>query len=177
VVFVREIDDRELTFGISGLLYKSNLLMYDHQTESLWLQVKRRAVTGPMTGAKLKRLPSTVTSWEKWRKRNPQTKVLSLKTGHVRDYSKDPYADYYQSRKGLFSFLKPGPGAKEKELVIGVELEGKANAYRGRSISLVYDKETDTVTVQDETGKTIDHMATYWMVWKGIYPETVLYGH
>ena len=165
--------------------------MYDHQTESLWLQVKRRAVTGPMTGAKLKRLPSTVTSWEKWRKRYPQTKVLSIKTGYVRDYSKDPYADYYQSRKGLFSFLKPGPGAKEKELVIGVELEGKANAYRlemlrdkeeitdeinGRSsISLIYDKETDTVTVQDETGKTIDHMATYWMVWKGIYPETVLY--
>ena len=63
-----------------------------------------------------------------------------------------------------------------------------ANAYRleilrdkekitdeidGRSISLIYDKETDTVTVQDETGKTIDHMTTYWMVWKGIYPETI----
>ena len=164
--------------------------MYDHQTESLWLQVKRRAVTGPMTGAKLKRLPSTVTSWEKWRTRYPQTEVLSLKTGYVRDYSNDPYADYYQSRSGLFSFLKPGPWAREKELVVGVELAEKANAYRlemlrdkqeitdeinGRSISLRYDNETDIITVQDEKGETITHMVTYWMVWKGIYPETVLY--
>ena len=166
--------------------------MYDHQTESLWLQVKRRAVTGSMTGAKLKRLPSTVTSWEKWRNEYPQTQVLSLKTGYVRDYSSDPYEDYYQSKRGLFSFLTPGPGAEEKELVIGVELDGKTNAYRldmlrekqeitdvihGRSINLRYYKKTDTFTVQDETGMTIDYMATYWMVWKGIYPETELFGN
>ena len=164
--------------------------MYDRQTESLWLQVKRQAVTGPMAGAELKRLPSTITSWERWRKRYPQTKVLSLKTGHIRDYSNDPYKDYYQSQRGLFSFLKPGPGAKEKELVIGIELEGVANAYRletlrdkreitdeinGSSIRIRYDKETDTVTVQDEKGETIDHMATYWMVWIGVYPETELF--
>ena len=164
--------------------------MYDIQTESLWLQVKRRAVTGTMTGAKLKRLPFTVTSWEKWRKRYPKTKVLSLKTGHRRDYSTDPYEEYYENKKGLFSFLKPGPGVKEKELVIGVEFAEKAKAYplkilrdkqgipdelNGRSISLKFDKETDTVTVQDEKGKTIDHVITYWMVWKGIYPESVFY--
>lgn len=86
--------------------------MYDNQTESLWLQVKRRAVAGPFTGAKLKRLPFTFTSWEKWRKRYPNTKVLSLETGHIRDYSNDPYEEYYESKKGLFSFLKPGPGGK-----------------------------------------------------------------
>jgi hypothetical protein len=145
-----------------------------------------------MTGAKLKRLPSTVTSWEKWRNEYPQTQVLSLKTGYVRDYSSDPYEDYYQSKRGLFSFLKPGPGAGAKELVIGVELDGKTNAYRldmlrekqeitdvthGRSIKLRYDIKTDTVTVKDETGMTIDYMATYWMVWKGIYPETELFGN
>jgi len=165
--------------------------MYDHQTESLWLQVKRKAVTGPMTGAKLERLSSTVTSWEKWRKRYPNTKVLSLKTGYSRDYSNDPYEEYYQNRKGLFSFVKPGPGAKEKELIIGVEIEGKTKAYRlkmlrdkeeitdefnGRPIRLRYDKKTDTVAVQVEKGQTLDHMVTYWMVWKGVYPETELYG-
>ena len=164
--------------------------MYDHQTESLWLQVKQKAVTGPLTGAKLKKLSSTITSWEKWQKRYPGTKVLSLETGYLRDYSNDPYGDYYQSKKGLFSFLKPGPGAREKELIIGVESEGKASAYRleilrvkqeitdainGSSISLRYDADTDTVTVQDEKGETITHMVTYWMVWKGIYPDTSLY--
>ena len=99
--------------------------MYDHQTESLWLQVRRRAVTGPMTGTKLKRLPSTVTSWKKWRRKHPQTEVLSLKTGYLRDYNRDPYEEYYESKKGLFSFLRPGPGARDKELVIGVEMGGK----------------------------------------------------
>lgn len=172
------------------MLYKSNLLMYDHQSESLWLQVKRRAVTGSMAGTKLKRLPSTVTSWEKWRKRYPGTMVLSINTGHVRDYTSDPYANYYQSRSGLFSFLKPAPGAMEKELVIGLESEGTAKAYRletlrqrqvikdginDRSISIRYDQATDTVTVQDENGASLDHISTYWMVWKGIYPESLLF--
>ena len=87
--------------------------------------------------------------------------------------------------------MKPGPGAREKELIIGVESDGKAKAYRleilrdekeitdeinGRLISLSYNKETDTVTVTDKDGEIIDHMTTYWMVWRGIYPETVLLG-
>lgn len=190
-VFVREINDREFTFGVSGLLYKSNLLMYDHQTESLWLQVKRRAVTGPMTGTRLKRLPSTITSWEKWQKKYSETRVLSFKTGYTRDYSKDPYEDYYRSSRGLFGFLKPGPGAEEKEIVIGVEVEGDARAYwlktvkhnkeitdtvSGRRIKLKYSEATDLVTVQDDKEELLDHVTTYWMVWKGIYPETVLHG-
>jgi len=164
--------------------------MYDHQTESLWLQVRRQAVTGPMTGAKLKRLPSTVTSWEKWRIKHPQTEILSLQTGYLRDYSHDPYEEYYESKRGLFSFLRPGLGAKEKELVIGVEIEGRAHAYRlatvrqrkiiqdkinGRLISVRFNKETDTVTVQDDKGVRIDHISTYWMVWEGIYQGTKLY--
>jgi hypothetical protein len=51
------------------------------------------------------------------------------------------------------------------------------DVIHGRSINLRYYKKTDTVTVQDETGMTIDYMATYWMVWKGIYPETELFGN
>jgi hypothetical protein len=164
--------------------------MYDHQTESLWLQVRRQAVTGPMTGAKLKRLPATITSWEKWVRRYPETKVLSYETGHMRDYSNDPYEDYYQSRKGLFSFLKPGPGAEEKELVIGVEIDGQFKAYRlaslrnmeeitdsimQRNIKIQFNRETDTVTVQDEDGSDLEFISTYWMVWKSIYPETKIY--
>ena len=90
----------------------------------------------------------------------------------------------------MFSFLKPGSGAREKELIIGVELEGVANAYRlemlrgkqeftdeinGRLINIRYDKEADTISVQDDKGTTIDHILTYWMVWKGVYPDTKLY--
>jgi hypothetical protein len=163
--------------------------MYDHQTESLWLQVRRQAVAGPLTGAKLERLPSTITSWKKWRKRYPQTEVLSLNTGHLRNYTKDPYEDYYDSKKGLFSFLRPGPGAKEKELVVGVEISGSAlavrmeylraiNKIKGKidehEISIKFDADTDGVIVHDQSGNVVNHMVTYWMVWEGVYPDTKL---
>ena len=165
--------------------------MYDRQTESLWLQVKREAVTGPLSGTKLKKLPSVITSWKKWRRRHPQTAVLSPATGYSRDYENDPYAEYYKSRTGLFSFLKPGPGAEEKTLVVGVEIEGAAAAYPldrlrqtgtitdtvgERRISISFDPKTDLVRVSGQKGETYEHLLTYWMVWKGIYPDTALHG-
>ena len=180
-----------MTFGVSGLLYKSNVLMYDHQTESLWLQVKRRAVTGPMTGSKLRILPSSVTTWKKWRKRYPDTLVLSFDTGYRRDYSQDPYEDYYKRSRGLFSsFFKPGPGEKAKELIAGIEVGESTRAYpiemlrkRGKLIdtiagavlSIEYDQDTDLLLIKDSGGKEIPHVVAYWFVWKGIHPDSGLY--
>jgi hypothetical protein len=104
--------------------------MYDHQTESLWSQVLQRAVTGPKTDTKLTRLPSTLTTLGKWTKTHPTTDALTPATGHVIDYSRDPYEDYYKSRSGLFGFLKGGPGAEYKELVVGVNVGNIAKAYK-----------------------------------------------
>ncbi|MCK5287235.1 MAG: DUF3179 domain-containing protein, partial [Thermodesulfovibrionia bacterium] len=128
-MYARNILGKELTFGVSGLLYKSNVLMYDHQTESLWSQVKGKAVTGPMTGTPLQILPSTLTTWSKWKKRFPETEVLSTETGYMRDYSRDPYEDYYKRKRGLFSFFTPRPGEEEKELIAGVTIDGSVKAY------------------------------------------------
>ena len=164
--------------------------MYDHQTESLWSQVLQQAVTGPMTDTKLSRRPSTLTTWGKWRKKYPETDVLTPATGHVRDYSKDPYADYYESRSGLFGFLKGGPGAEDKELVVGINVGNIAKAYEleeiksagqikdkidKTEITLEFDAETEGLTVRDKTGKTLDQMILYWFVWKAIYPESEVY--
>ena len=55
--------------------------------------------------------------------------------------------------------------------------KGITDEINGRLISLKYDKETDTVTVRDEKGETVEYVTTYWMVWEGIYPETALYGY
>ena len=68
MVFDTKVNGRKLTFGVSGLLYQSDMLLYDHQTESLWSQIKSEAVTGSLTGARLKLLPSTHTNWESWKK-------------------------------------------------------------------------------------------------------------
>ncbi len=91
MVYSREVDGKVYTFGISGRLYKSNVLFYDHQTESLWSQLMEQAVTGPLAGKKLRKLDSTRTSWKNWRKMNPQTLVLSTDTGYRRNYQVDPY--------------------------------------------------------------------------------------
>lgn len=190
-MYARKIEDKEYTFGVSGLLYRSNVLMYDHQTESLWLQVKRQAVTGPMRGTLLDTIPSSVTTWAKWKKVHPTTKVLSLDTGHDRDYSVDPYESYYRSRKGLFArFFTPSPEAQEKELVAGIIAGDEARAYplrllrksgsvddvlAGDTIHLEFLKETDRITARTGDGKDIEPIVVYWFVWKGIHPETTIY--
>jgi hypothetical protein len=88
-MYSRRIENQTYRFGVSGLLYKSNVLMYDHQTESFWSQILQQAVTGPKTGTKLIHLPSTLATWGKWRQKHPKTYVLTPATGHVRDYSRD----------------------------------------------------------------------------------------
>jgi hypothetical protein len=182
------VNGRELTFGVSGMLYKSNVLMYDKQTESLWSQVKNEAVTGPMTGAKLKVLPSSLTTWEKWKKKRPETMVLSLDTGYDRDYSRDPYAEYYESRSGFFGFFKGlFEGHEGKELVAGVTVDGRAKAYpleklrqsgkttdtfAGRKLTFSFDPVTGGLEVTDAEGNRVPYITAYWFVWKETHQET-----
>ena len=190
-MYARKVNGKTYTFGVSGLLYRSNVLMYDHQTESLWLQVKRRAVTGPMTGTKLTTFPSTITTWSKWKKKHSDTTVLSFATGHNRNYSRDPYESYYKERRGMFtSFFKAGPGEEEKEIVAGVEVDDSAKAYPvsvirqrkkvtdtigGKRVTLTYDNSTDGISVKTASGEEIEPIIVYWFVWKGIHPETTRY--
>ena len=168
----------------------SNVLMYDHQTESLWSQVKGEAVTGPMTGTPLNIIPSVLTTWKKWKNRFPESEVLSTETGYIRDYSRDPYEDYYKRERGLFSFLKSGNGEKEKELVAGIIINGSAKAYPlahlrkegtltdivgGREFEFTFESETDVLVIRDIEGNEIPHIISYWFVWKGIHPGSELF--
>ena len=93
----------KLTFGVSSLLYQSDILLYDHQTKSLWSQIMSEAVTGPLTGTHLTLLPSTQTTWQKWQNKYPQTLVLSDQTGFKRDYSRDPYEGYDKIPRLMFN--------------------------------------------------------------------------
>ena len=70
------------TFGVSGLLYNSDMLLYDRASESLWSQLMGRAVTGPMKGERLQLIPLEHTTWSDWRTRHSDTLVLSRDTGH-----------------------------------------------------------------------------------------------
>jgi len=94
LAFDRRVSDRVLSFGTSGSLYLSALVMYDRQTESLWSQVERTAIAGVLAGTELGLVPVTMIRWADWRAAFPAGWVLSRETGFVRDYGTNPYVDY-----------------------------------------------------------------------------------
>ena len=87
--------DRGATsLGVSGNLINSNMVMYDRETDSYWPQIAAVAINGPYQGDTLVEHRVFWTSWGKWKKRYPDTQVLSDKTGYIRNYSRDPYGKY-----------------------------------------------------------------------------------
>ena len=91
------------SFGVSGLLYNSDMLLYDRKTKSLWSQIMAQAISGPLKGERLTPLAIEHTSWEDWSNRHPDTQVLSQKTGFNRSYSRSPYGHYETTRCHSFS--------------------------------------------------------------------------
>ncbi len=92
--------------GTSGFLYRSNKLMYDHATKSLWSTLTGEPVVGPLVGKgiELKSLYVVTTTWKAWRARHPNTQVLSLDTGHRRDYSEGAaYNEYFATQRLMFT--------------------------------------------------------------------------
>jgi hypothetical protein len=96
VVFDRRVEGRELTFGTTGNLRKSDLVMWDRLTESWWQQFSAEAVVGELTGEQLEVLPSQTLSFAAFKRRFPDGDVLSRDTGNPRDYGSNPYAGYDQ---------------------------------------------------------------------------------
>ena len=125
ILFETQVEGRSERFilGSSGFLYRSNKLMYDQQTHSLWNQFTGRPVVGPLTGSgiELKVRPVTITSWAKWLARHPDTTVLSLDTGYARDYGPgQPYGDYFASPDLMFPALVLRDELKAKDYVFAL---------------------------------------------------------
>ena len=119
-------------FSTSGLLHKSNKLMMDRGTHTLWNQLTGRAVLGPLAAEErvLTLLPAVVTSWQAWHKRHPETTVLSIETGHERPYLPGlPYGSYFQSPSKIFPALERRQELATKERVYGLAERGAAKAW------------------------------------------------
>lgn len=191
IAYRGEHDGQRLRLGVSGLLYRDNLLMYDRATHSLWSQITGEALSGPLQGKHLENLPLEHMTWGQWRKRYPRTDVLSIRTGHRRDYDQDPYAAYAAQA------FAPGEHRDDrlppKAWVIGVELGGKTRAYPfatlmemgpkgivhdslgGQPLEISYHGEDRSATVRDVDGNVLPMMLAYWFAWLGFHPETSLY--
>lgn len=192
MVYLRGIGDGIYTFGVSGRLYKSNVLLYDHQTESLWSQLMEKAIAGPLAGKRLKKLPSIRSSWKAWRKKRPKTLVLSTDTGYTRDYTVDPYKGYYKSLGIWFPVGQVRTDLSPKEMVLGIEIQGDARAYPlselrkrpgtledevgGELIQITVAPDGEVTGVNDREGNPIPPTFGYWFAWQAFHPETTVHG-
>jgi len=179
------------SFGVSGLLYNSDVLLYDRETESLWSQIMGKAVSGLLKGEELTPIALTHTTWNDWQTTYPGTLVLSTKTGHMRNYDRDPYEGYSETSGVMFPLRHTDSRYGAKELVVGVEIDGQFKAYpfrslprrqdslndkfAGEEISLVYDRQNKSAKVLDSSGKEIPTVTLYWFAWAAFHPETQVY--
>lgn len=192
IAFVSAVKGRSLSFGVSGLLYNSDVLLYDRQMQSLWSQILAKAVTGPMKGAQLTAVALTHTSWADWRRRHPHTLVLSTDTGFTRDYSRDPYAGYAESPNTMFPVSAESARYPAKALVIGVKMGVRFKAYPfvelakmpggvlkdtlgGQVLTLHFDRETRTGTVFDAQGREVPSVIAYWFAWYAFHHDTEVF--
>jgi hypothetical protein len=123
---------RTYTFGSSGLLYRSNKLMYDRQTRTLWNQLTGEPVLGPLAGTtiRLSLLPVVLTSWKDWRNEHPTTKVIDISTGYERPYVPGvPYGQYFSSPDTMFPVWRRSRALPAKARVYAVRLNSVPKAY------------------------------------------------
>jgi len=191
VAFDARVGGRELNFGVSGLLYNSDVLLYDRQTNSLWSQLLAQAVSGPLKGSRLTMLPLTQTRWADWRGMHPATRVLSTNTGTVRPYMRNPYAGYEQSQDLMFPVAFRAAGFHPKERVLGIMLGGEAKAYpfvelgktggtvadriSGVPLTIRFDKAARRATAHDDQGRQLPAVVGYWFAWYAFNPSSAVF--
>ena len=155
-----ELGDTVLEFGSSGLLMRSNKLMYDRNTDTVWNAITGEPAFGPLTtsGVVLDVLPVVVTDWASWLEAHPDSSVLSLDTGFRRNYSNGAaYSDYFNSADLMFpSWQQDTALIENKEMVFALRLGGEAKAYPLATIiplRIIKDRvgNTDVVIIAEAT--------------------------
>ncbi len=184
----REIDGQVTEFGVSGLLYNSDLIFYDRTTNTLWDQVTATGIVGPLTGSKLDLFPVTMTTWGRWRNAHPDTLVLSTDTGFDYDYSADAYVRYRKSSRLMFPVQQTDGRVRPKTVVFGFDLGDTTIAFteallrEQESVSYELDGKALVVTMGDDGFVVLNtqdgerHTATrlFWFAWFTFHPQTEL---
>lgn len=119
-------------FGSSGFLMRSNKLMYDRTTNTLWNQLTGEPVIGKLVGSKIKLnvLPVVLTSWGEWKREHPDTKVVDLNTGYERPYQVGAtYGRYFAAPGTMFPVWRQSRALARKARIYAIQIEGRAKAY------------------------------------------------
>jgi len=183
------------TFGVSGLLYNSDVLLYDRQSESLWSQMMTQGVTGPMKGEKLQLISTANTTWKEWKDRYPNSLLLTTNTGYSRNYDRTPYAGYDESEALYFPVSKAisdyDHSYHPKERVLGIEIEGQYKAYpfsqlerlepqfqdkfHGQDLTILYNSEDQTARALHPDGSEVTSYIAFWFAWLAFHSETAVF--
>lgn len=151
IAWSRFINGEITTFGVSGLLYNTNLIPYDRATDSNWSQIRLDCVNGQLLGDTIETFHLVETTWKTWKEKFPNSTVVTSNTGYGRNYNNYPYGDYKTNNSKLLFPVTPNddrlPG---KERVMGLIHNGKAKVYRFN----LFKKETKIIDVQFE-GKNL----------------------
>jgi len=160
------------TLGTSGFLYRSNKMMYDKDTQTLWSTTKGIPILGPLVdkGIELEYESVVTTTWAEWKRRHPKTTVLSLETGHRRDYGEGiAYNEYFSTDSLMFNTpfnddrLKNKrevlalrfPAAPNEQLAIDTDFLGKNTVYKnniGQQQFVVFTDKSGANRVYDPKG-------------------------
>jgi hypothetical protein len=137
VTYGRTVRDEVTTFGTSGMLFNSALVMYDRATESLWTHFDGKAVIGLLTGEELEPIGSPLLSWGDFKDSYPDGMVLDRdRTGHARDYGRNPYAGYDNPDGVPFLFRGDADDrARELQRVVGVTVGAESAAFALEAVS------------------------------------------
>lgn len=192
MVFDGRLDGQVLTFGVSGLLRHSDMIMYDHQTESWWQQALGTGIAGALTGQALTQLPAWMESWQAFRAAHPDGLVLD-EPDWSRAYGTNPYRNYDTSRPFLYNGEDPPHGIPPLERVVrvadrawpltrlqreqniteaGVTLiwtEGQASALDTATIA--EGREVGNIRVRDASGRDIAHDIPFAFAFHAFHPD------
>ncbi len=193
IAFSSQINGQRLRFGVSGLLYNSDVLLYDRKTESLWSQIMQQAISGFYKGKKLEAIPLNHTTWKKWKAEHPKTLVLSVKTGFKRDYNQNPYHAYETSKKLYFPVSHTAPDTfHPKERVLGLKVGENIKAYpfvelnkngkaqftdtiQNESYLVRWDIKNQSGRIFNPQGNEVPVVQSFWFAWYAFYPKTVVF--
>jgi hypothetical protein len=204
IVFNRRVGGEVREFGISGLLWNSNVLLYDRQPrasqESLWSQLAMKAVCGPAArrGLTLEPVPSERLSWADWRSRHPGSTVLSTGTEYPRDYARNPYSSYFSSDEVMFPVTSAPDGDRfrNKEHLVVLTVGPRSKAYAVSDLSRVTGPEgtfedsfagsifrfslhpsSGDVRVERIGGSDQDYGVAYsfWFAWRAVHPRAEVF--
>ena len=188
LAFDRKQGDTILSFGVSGLLHGSDLIMYDRQSRSLWQQITAKAFAGPRRGETLRVLPLRMIEWRRWREQHPDTQVLLPEIDSGIDYIDDVYANYRSDERIRFGG-KNDPRLHPKRVVHGIagdrgslavdaswlQQQGRVSARLG-DLEITISMDADgLVTAEDkQSGASLPVVRLFWFAWYTFHPDTVL---